>query len=99
MRTVMRIPRIVRAAAAALVIAATSGAPVASAEIVPRRDGSKAVYVPADATPLASSDSADGFHVDDAVIGSAGTLALMLGAAGAVSLRGRRRSSNAIGAS
>jgi hypothetical protein len=80
----MRIPRFVRAAVAALAIAATMAAPTASAgDIVIRRDGSKAVDVPAS---LASPRTADGFQLDDAGVGAAGMLALVLASAGLVSL-------------
>jgi hypothetical protein len=87
----MRIPRLVRAAIAALAIAATMGTSTASAgDIVVRRDGSKAVDVPGVALST-SEDTADGFDLGDAGVGAAGMLALALGVAGAVSLRGRRR--------
>jgi hypothetical protein len=87
----MRIPRHFRAALVALAIALTVGAPTASAgDIEIRRDGSKAVYVPAAPPAASSSDSADGFHAGDAGIGAAGMLALVLGAAGVASLYGRR---------
>jgi hypothetical protein len=96
----MRIPRLVRATVVALAIAATLGSPAVSAsDIVIRRDGSKAVYVPPASPPPASPDSAGDFHLDDAGIGAAGMLALVLGSAGAVSLRSRRHSSRALGAS
>ena len=88
----MRIPRLVRAAIAALTIAAALGTSTASAgDIVVRRDGSKAVDVPAVAVST-SDDTADGFDIGDAGVGAAGMLALALGVAGAVSLRGRRHS-------
>ena len=88
----MRIQRLVRAAIAALAIAAILGTSTASAgDIVPRRDGSKAVDVPAPLAP-SSMDAADGFDLGDAGVGAAGMLALALGVAGAVSLRGRRHS-------
>ena len=88
----MRIPRFARATVAAIAIAAAVGAPTASArEIELKRDGSKAVpvYVP----PLGPSESEadDGFHLDDAGVGAAGMLALVLASAGAVAVRGRRR--------
>ena len=86
----MRIPRHVLAALVALAIALAVGAPTASADIVVRRDGSKAVYVPPAPIPAARSDSADGFHLGDAGIGAAGMLALVLGAAGVASLQRRR---------
>jgi hypothetical protein len=91
----MRIPRLVRAAVAALAIAATLGASTASArgDIVIRRDGSKAVHVPVTPVAPTSPDIADGFQLDDAGVGAAGMLALVLGSAGLVSLRGRRQSS------
>jgi hypothetical protein len=88
----MTIPRLVRAAIAALAIAATLGTSTASADIVVRRDGSKAVDVPAAPPALSSMDSADGFDIGDAGVGAAGMLAVALGVAGAVSLRGRRHS-------
>jgi hypothetical protein len=88
----MRIPRIVRAAIAALSIAATLGTSTASADIVVRRDGSKAVDVPAVAPASTSENTADGFDLGDAGVGAAGMLALALGVAAAVSLRGRRHS-------
>jgi hypothetical protein len=51
----MRIPRPIRAAVVAAAIAAPLGAPAASAgDIVIRRDGSKAVYVPPAAPPPAA---------------------------------------------
>ncbi|HEX6581978.1 MAG TPA: hypothetical protein VF056_00150 [Thermoleophilaceae bacterium] len=64
-----------------------------------RRDGSKAVDVPA--APLApmSPDTADGFNVGDAGVGAAGMLALVLASAGLVARRGRRHSSRPMGAS
>jgi hypothetical protein len=80
-----------RAAVAALAVAATVGAPTASAgDIVIRRDGSKAVYVPPAPPQLASADTGDGFHLGDAGIGAAGMLTLVLAAGGAVALHGRR---------
>jgi hypothetical protein len=88
----MRIPRLVRAAIAALSIAATLGTSTASADIVVRRDGSKAVDVPAVAPASTSENTADGFDLGDAGVGAAGMLALALGVAAAVSLRGRRHS-------
>jgi len=89
----MRSPRPVRAAVACLAIAAPLAAPAASAgDIVIRRDGSKAVYVPPAPPPPASADTADGFQLDDAGIGAGATLALVVGAAGVLSLRGRRHS-------
>ena len=92
----MRIPRLVRAAIAALAIAATLGTSTASAgDIVIRRDGSKAVDVSVPPVPM-SPDTADGFHFDDAGVGAAGMLALVLASAGLVSLRGRRHSSQPV---
>ena len=80
----MGIPRLVRAAAVAVAIAATLGTPTASAgDIVIRRDGSKAVDVPVPPAPI-RPDAADGFHLDDAGVGAAGMLALVLGSAGLV---------------
>ncbi len=94
----MRIPRFVRAAVVAVAIAATLGAPTASAgDIVIRRDGSKAVDVPAVPPAPMSPDTADGFHLDDAGVGAAGMLALVLGSAGLVSLRGRRHCARPVG--
>ena len=88
----MRIPRFVRAAVAAVAIAATLGTPTASAgDIVIRRDGSKAVDVPVPPAPM-SPDTADGFHLDDAGVGAAGMLALVLGSAAVVIGRRRPRS-------
>jgi hypothetical protein len=90
----MRIPRSVRPAVVAVAIAATVGAPTASAgDIVIRRDGSKAVDVPMKPLAQTSPDTAEGFQLDDAGVGAAGMLALVLGSAGVVSLRGRRESS------
>lgn len=88
----MRSPRPVRAAVLALAIAAPLAAPAASAgDIEVRRDGSKAVYVPPPPPP-AGADEAHGFQLDDAGIGAAGMLVLVSGAAGVLSLRGRRHS-------
>ena len=88
----MRIPRLVRAAVVAVAIAATLGTPTASAgDIVIRRDGSKAVDVPVPPAPM-SPDTADGFHLDDAGVGAAGMLALVLGSAAVVMGRRRPRS-------
>jgi hypothetical protein len=87
----MRIPRFVRAAVVALATAATVGAPTASAgDIVIRRDGSKAVDVPATRPAPLRPDADDGFQLDDAGVGAAGMLAFVLASAGLVSLRGRR---------
>jgi hypothetical protein len=89
----MRILRLVRMTIAAVAIAATLGTPTASADIEIRRDGSKAVEVPAAPPGPTSLDTADGFHLDDAGVGAATMLALVLASAGVVSLRGRRHSS------
>ena len=87
----MRIPRFARATVVAVVVAATLGAPTASAgDIVIRRDGSKAVDVPVAPLVPMSPDTADGFNVGDAGVGAAGMLALVLASAGLVTLRGRR---------
>lgn len=64
-----------------------------------RRDGSKAVNVSAAPPTPISPDTADGFQLDDAGVGAAGMLALVLGSAGVVSLCGRRHSSRPIGLS
>jgi hypothetical protein len=81
----------VRAAIVCLALAAPLAAPAVSAgDIVIRRDGSKAVYVPPPPTAPASPDTAGGFQLDDAGIGAAGMLALVAGAAGVLSLRARR---------
>ena len=96
----MRILRLVRAAVVAAAIAAPLGAPaVSAADIVMRRDGSKAVYVPPGLPAPASPDTAGGFQLDDAGIGAAGMLALVVGVAGVASLRGRRHSARPMGAS
>jgi hypothetical protein len=96
----MRSPRPVRTAVVAIALAAPLGAPAASAgDIEIRRDGSKAVYVPPAPPSPASSDTAGGFHLDDAGIGAAGALALVAAVAGAASLRGRRHSARPMGAS
>lgn len=88
----MRIPRFVRAAVVVVAIAATLGTPTASAgDIVIRRDGSKAVDVPVPPAPM-SPDTADGFDLDDAGVGAAGMLALVLGSAAVVMGRRRPRS-------
>lgn len=77
---------------AATVIAVALAAPAASAgDIVIRRDGSKAVDVPAVPHASPNSASADGVDLGDAGIGAAGMLALVLASAGAVSLRARHR--------
>ena len=89
----MRSPRLLRAALVALAIAAPLAAPAVSAgDIEVRRDGSKAVYVPPAPLPHPDSDEAGGFQLDDAGIGAGAMLALVVGAAGVVSLRGRRHS-------
>ena len=82
----MRIPSFLRAAVAAVAIAATLGTSTASADdIVLRRDGSKAVPV---VTPSEPVTRADGFDWGDAGIG-AGILAglVLLGAAGFLATR------------
>jgi hypothetical protein len=87
----------VRTAVVALALAAPLAAPAVSAgDIEIRRDGSKAVYVPAAPVPTASPDEAGGFQLDDAGIGAAGMLVLVAGAAGALSLRSRRHSAHPI---
>jgi hypothetical protein len=84
----MRIPRLARTAVIAVAIAAV-GSPAASGEIVQRRDGSKAVYAPADTTP--DRPSAEGGVLwDDAALGAGATAALALCAA-ALSARRRHR--------
>jgi hypothetical protein len=88
----MRISRPVRAAIAVLAIAATLGTSTASAGVVVRRDGSKAVDVPAAPLVTTTSDAGDGFNAGDAGLGAAGMLVLVLGAAGVVTLRARRHS-------
>jgi hypothetical protein len=96
----MRSPKPVRAAVVALALAAPLGAPAASAgDIVMRRDGSKAVYVPPALPAQASTNTAGGFQLDDAGIGAGAMLALVVGAAGVVSLRSRRHSARPMGAS
>jgi hypothetical protein len=63
----------------------------------------RAIFVPEDEMCLhlvdaASAEVADDLvRLDDAGIGAAGMVALVLGAVGAVSLHGRRRSSRPIG--
>jgi hypothetical protein len=92
-RPVMGIPRLVRAAIVAVAMAATLGPPTASAgDIVVRRDGSRAVDVPAAPPAPIRPDAGDGFDLDDAGVGAAGMLALVLASSGLVSLRGRRQS-------
>jgi hypothetical protein len=88
----MRSPRLVRAAVAALAIAATLGASTAPAagDIVIRRDGSKAVDVPASVPRPTSPTTTDGFDLDDAGLGAATVLALVAASAGVAALRGRR---------
>ena len=95
----MRISRLVRATVAALAIAATLVASAASAwgDIVVRRDGSKAVNVPAVVPEPTTPTTADDFDLDDAGLGAATTLALVVGSAGVVSLYGRRHSSRPVG--
>jgi hypothetical protein len=91
----MRSPRPLRAAVVALALAAPLGAPdVSAGDIVIRRDGSKAVYVP---PPPASPNTAAGFQLDDAGVGAAGMLVLVVGVAGVMSLRGRRPSARPVG--
>ncbi len=92
----MSTPRFVRAAVVAVAIAATLGPPTASADVVARRDGSKAVYVPAAPPAPVTPDAADGFDFDDAGVGAAGMLALVVASAGLMSLHGRRHSSRAM---
>lgn len=94
----MRIPRLVRAVIAALAIAATLGASTATAwgDIVIRRDGSKAVDVPASVPGPAAPTTADGFDLDDAGLGAATVLALVAASAGVASLRGRRSQEPAV---
>ena len=88
-----------RAAVVALAIAAPLGAPAASAgDIVIRRDGSKAVYVPPAPPPPGSPDTAGSFQLDDAGIGAAGMLTLAVGVTGIAWLRGRRNSIRAMAA-
>ena len=80
----------IRAIAAVLAIAATVPPVPAMADIVARRDGSKAVYAPADTTRhTVTADN--GFQWDDAAIGAGAVLAAGLVAAGAVSMRAHRR--------
>ena len=87
-------PTFARAAVAAVAIAATVGAPAASAgDIVARRDGSKAVYVPPPPPAATSPGTGGDFHLDDAGVGAAGMLAVVLASAGVATLHGRRRSS------
>ena len=92
----MEIPRFVRAAVVAVAIAAALGPPSASADIVMRRDGSKAVDVPAAPPAPIRADAGDGFDLDDAGVGAAGMLGLVLASFGVVSLRGRRQSSRPV---
>ena len=90
----MSITRIARATVVAVAIASSVGTSTASAgEIVARRDGSKAVDVPAVAVaPAAARSSAGGgFQLDDAGVGAAAMLALVLASTGVVSLRARRQ--------
>jgi hypothetical protein len=83
----MRIPRLARTAVIAVAIAAV-GSPAASGEIVQRRDGSKAVYVPADTTRDRPT-AVDGLQWGDVAFGAGATAAL--GMACAAGLSGRRR--------
>jgi hypothetical protein len=86
-----RFSKLVRAAVISVAIAATLGPPTASAgDIVIRRDGSKAVEVPAVPPAPIRPDMDDGFHPGDAGVGAAGMLALVLASAGLASLHGRR---------
>jgi hypothetical protein len=85
----MRTQRLARAAIVALAIAAV-GAPTASGDIVPRRDGSKAVYAPADTTPDQPT-AEDGLQWDDAAFGAGATAALALTCSAALSGRRRHR--------
>jgi hypothetical protein len=87
--TRFRIPRFIRAVLAVIAIATTLGTSTASADIVARRDGSKAVDVPAVAVP--SSDSGDGFDLGDVAVGAGAVLALVAATGGAVLLRGQQR--------
>ena len=86
----MRTPRPARAAVVALAIAAV-GAPTASGDIVPRRDGSKAVYAPADTSPDRPT-AEDSFPWEDAAFGAGATAALALVCGAALSRRRRHRS-------
>jgi hypothetical protein len=85
----MRTRRLARAAVVALTVAAV-GAPTASADIVQRRDGSKAVYVPADATPDRTT-AEEGLQWDDAAFGAGATAAFTVACAAALSSRRRHR--------
>ena len=85
----MRIPRLARAVVVPLAIAAV-GAPTASGDIVQRRDGSKAVYAPADTTPDRPT-AEDGLRWDDAAFGAGATAAVALACAAALSRRRRHR--------
>jgi hypothetical protein len=82
----------IRTIAATLAIAASlSPATAAASDIVIRRDGSKALNVPADTTPApTAANSTDGFQWDDAGLGAGAMLAIALASAGVVSVRGRR---------
>jgi uncharacterized protein (TIGR03382 family) len=87
----MSTQRLARAAVVALAVAAV-GAPTASAgNIIPRRDGSKAVYAPADTTPDRPT-AEGGLQWDDAAFGAGATAALALACAAAFSGRRRHRS-------
>jgi uncharacterized protein (TIGR03382 family) len=86
----MRTRRLARAAVVALTVAAV-GPPAASAgDIVQRRDGSKAVYVPANATPDRTT-AEDGLQWDDAAFGAGATAAFAVACAAALSSRRRHR--------
>lgn len=85
----MRTRRLAHAAVVALTVGAV-GAPTASADIVQRRDGSKAVHVPADTTPDRRT-AEDGLQWDDAAFGAGATTALALASAAAVAGRRRHR--------
>jgi uncharacterized protein (TIGR03382 family) len=85
----MRIPRLARAVAVALAIA-TVGSPAAFGDIVERRDGSKAVYVPADTTPDRPT-AEGGLEWYDAAFGAGATAALALASTAALSRRRRHR--------
>ena len=88
----VKISTTIRTIAAALAIATTLQPAAAAADIVPRRDGSKAVIVPADTTQAATRPQAgDGFDWADAGLGAAGAaISLALAAAGAAALRRRQ---------
>jgi hypothetical protein len=69
------------------------GAASAGDDLVPRRDGSKAVAAPADLDAAQTSpDAGSAFDWGDAGLGAAaGALTVAFGAAGMVTLRGRPR--------